>query len=308
MDSRSKGHGGRQGSRRVTADLENLAARIRAIDQTVPLLEAIRSVAEIAYRRTGRMADPMKDYSARVDSLFEVLSGLLNDEQRTALLAGAGGSGPTALLIVSSDRGLCGAFNSSLATAASRLVREYADRGDRVRIFCWGMRGKRLLETAGHEVPFGSSLASIALPTYAAVEQMALELLALRDQNRLGRILAMHHAPVRRFQYALKVEQLLPPDLKVQSAQQGIEVKPPGDVPMLATHLLTEWVVTRLYRIAVESSLSEQLARISTVRLAVDNARKLLEGLRFEYNLARQRQTTNSLLQIVSGFRALTET
>ena len=83
-----------------------------------------------------------------------------------------------------------------------------------------------------------------------------------------------------------------------------MSVKPATDVPALVTHLLTEHLLIGLYRAVIESVISEQLARIYTMRLAVEHAEKLLETLTLDYNLARRHAETNSLLEIVTGYEA----
>jgi F-type H+-transporting ATPase subunit gamma len=67
-------------------------------------------------------------------------------------------------------------------------------------------------------------------------------------------------------------------------------------------HLISEYVLTELYSSAIESAVSEQLARVAAMRLASENARKLLDELTMQYNLARQRSITQSLLEIVTGY------
>ena len=292
----------------MTADLQSLAARVRAIEQTIPLLEAIRSEAEIAYRRAERTSGPVQEYARRVEVLIADVAAAMDGEQRALLLADPVEAGPTALLVVSSERGLCGAFNRLLASKALELVHQGSTAGKATRVLCWGSRAKRLIEAAGQEVLYGASLASVALPTYETVEAMALEILALQDRYRFGRLLVLHNKPAARFQYEATVRQLLPPRLgPLPRRRPRIELKPAGDVPAMAAHVLTEWLLMDLYRAALESALSEQLARIATMRLAVENARKLLGGLRFEYSRARQHAVTDALLEVISGYRTATE-
>ena len=82
------------------------------------------------------------------------------------------------------------------------------------------------------------------------------------------------------------------------------EVKPPRDTPHLITHLLTEHLLLGLYQTVIESAMSEQLARVSAMRLATENARQLLEKATVAYNAARAHAVANSLLKIVAGYEA----
>jgi F-type H+-transporting ATPase subunit gamma len=293
----------------VTAELQALAAHLRAIQQTIPLLETIRSVAEIAYRRTARSVGPIQDYAAKVDALLDGITAAMDADERIRFIDSIEESGPEALLVVSSERGLCGAFHSVLAAKVLQLVRERSASGNDTRVVCWGGKAQRLIEAQGQAVLYGRSLPSVVLPSYEEVEAMALEILALREQYRFGRILVVHNAHAGRFRYEIRLRQLLPPQLERTPRRQPlVDLKPAGDARGLAAHALAEWVITGLYGAVVESALSEQLARIATMRLAVENARKLLRTLEFEYNLAHQQQVTNSLLEVISGYRSTTGT
>jgi F-type H+-transporting ATPase subunit gamma len=166
-----------------------------------------------------------------------------------------------------------------------------------------------LLEAAGHQLLYAKPLPSLAVPTYVDIEEIALDLLDLCEQRAFGRLLVVHNAPVRRFQYGATVRRLLPPDLAMpeRPLRARIVVKPADDMPALLTHLLTEHCLLGLYEAVIASAISEQLARMYTMRLATENARKLLDKLTFDYNLTRSYAVTNSLLEIVAGYTATTE-
>jgi F-type H+-transporting ATPase subunit gamma len=250
----------------------------------------------------------MQVYAEQVSSIFQQVVASMSSEARSAFLAGISGNGPAALLVITAERGLCGTFSSRLVTRALEFTEERSHAGQEIALLCCGSRGKRLLEARGQTLLYSSSLASLTLPTYEAVEAMTLDILDLAGRHDFAQIVVMHNAPVRRFQYEVNVQRLLPPELAATPRQRSVpplEIKPADDAPGLATHLLTELTLTALYRAVVESALSEQLARIATMRVAVDNAQKLVEALRAEYHSARQRETTDRLLELVNGYRAV---
>ena len=288
----------------MSVDLEALEARRRAISALVPLLEGLRSVAELVFRRNARLVAPGSAYTEQVQGLLGQLVASLPPEARAGFPVGSG-AGPLGLLIISAERGLCGAFNERLVGPAVEIVRQEAQRGTDVKLFCWGSRGKRLLEGAGQIVAYSARLPSFTLATYVEVEQLALELLDLMDRWALKRLSVLHNSPTRGFQYEITLRQLLP--LAVTASpppRPRVEVKPAPDLPALLTHLLTEYVLVGLYRAEIESAISEQLARIATMRMAVENARRLVDNLTLQYNLTRQHAVTQSLLEIIAGYEA----
>jgi F-type H+-transporting ATPase subunit gamma len=282
----------------MTEDLDALAAHRHAIHATIPLLGAIQSIAEMAFRTAERTVAPVTAYAEHVDALLDELLEALEPSARGALLGSAAGSSPSALLVIGSERGLCGAFNERVVRRAVQLLRP-----DTV-IVCWGSRGERLLRAAGHTIALAAPLPLLAAPQYADIESMAVDILHLVEQRGLSRVVVVHNQPVRGFQYTSEGRQILPPEPKTPRPvrRPRLEVKPAADAAGLLFHQLTEHVLIELYRAVVQSAMSEQLARIATMRLAGENARKLLDDLTMEYNLARQHAITQSLLQIIAGY------
>jgi F-type H+-transporting ATPase subunit gamma len=282
----------------MTEDLESLAAHQRAIDATIPLLGAIQSIAEMAYRDADRAGAPVRAYAARVHGLLDVLVTSLEPADRQQLLARMAGPGPGAVVAIGSERGLCGAFNDRLVRHLAGLLQPETP------VACWGSRVARLLRTAGYEVALCAPLPSLVVPPYADVERMTLDLLDLVDQRRLGRLVAVFNAPLRGFQYTATVRSILPPAIETPAGRRvDLDIKPAADIPNLFVHLVTEYVLTELYSAVIQSAVSEQLARVAAMRLAGDNARKLLDDLTVQYNLARQHAVTQSLLEIVIGYQ-----
>lgn len=289
-------------------DLEALATHCRTIERLISLLEAVRSVAEIAWRRAEQRFDPLTQYRNHLQPLFsEALIGL-DLQYHYALLGADADELPIALLFITSERGLCGPFNDRLVAQGLQHARKLSTQGAMVRLLCLGDRGRRLLEAGGHQLLYAKPLPSLAIPTYVDIEEIALDLLGFIEQRAFGRLLVAHNAPVRRFQYGATISTLFPPDLAApEHPRQRRVIKPVHDTSALLTHLLTEHLLLGLYQAVIESAMSEQLARVYTMRLATENARKLLEKLQLDYSLAQSYAVTNSLLEIIAGYEATTK-
>jgi F-type H+-transporting ATPase subunit gamma len=283
--------------------LETLEAHRRGVSHLVPILDAVRSIAELAWRHAERGFHPLDAYAQRLQTAFERMVATLTREERAALAPRD--HLPVGLLIVSSERGLCGPFNERVVEYGLAQARSFTEKGAEVRYLCVGNRSRRLLEASGVTPLYTRALASLSIPAYVDIQEAALDLLDLTDEKAFGRLFVVHNAPARRFQYAPTIRQLLPPVLPVVSGPRArATVIPAGDTPILLTHLTTEQVLVGLFRSVMESVISEQLARIYTMRLAADNARRLLDDLTAQCNLARRNAITNSLLEIVAGYEA----
>jgi F-type H+-transporting ATPase subunit gamma len=286
----------------VTADYEEIRAHQHGVQQVIPLLEAIRSVAEIAFRRAEERLPPLERYASSLDEGLAELSPLVEDE-----FGGAGQSpGRSLLAVISSERGLCGGFNQQVVNRVRGELGRRRAGGDETVLACLGSRGRMLLEAAHEPITYHAAMPSFALPAYVDVEKTAIDLLDLMEERQCSRLLVVHNAPRHRFQYEVVIRQLFPLEAatSASSATAAPEVKPGEDVDALFTHLVTERVLIDLYRAVIESAISEELARVSAMRLATDNAEKLLDELTLDANRARQHSETNALLEIISGFRA----
>jgi F-type H+-transporting ATPase subunit gamma len=273
------------------------------VARLIPILDAVRSIAELAWRHAERGFHPLDAYAEQLRASVERVVSTLTREERAALVPRD--HLPVGLLFVGSERGLCGAFNERLVEYGIAHARALADKRESVRYLCLGSRGRRLLEAASVTLLYTKALASLSVPAYVDIQEVALDLLDLADKKVFGRLVVIHNAPTRRFQYAPTLRPLLPPELPMVSGPPGSTiVMPVGDTPVLFTHLMTEQVLVGLFRSVMESVISEQLARIYTMRLAADNARRLVEDLTVQCNLARRNAITNSLLEIVAGYDA----
>jgi F-type H+-transporting ATPase subunit gamma len=277
----------------MTAEYEELRSRQRAVRQVIPLLEAIRSVAEISFRRADARRGPLKTYSARIDSRLAQLQGRFPGT--------FGDSAGSVLLVISSERGLCGPFNERLIAAVRDELARRRRAGEQVVLVCLGHQGQRLLESAREPVEQRWSVPFLALPSYLDIEKTVIEILDLMEDRGCQRLLVMYNQQLRRFQYQVTSRQLFPIDIGAASNDHG-EVKPPSDSSVLYTQLVTERVLIDLYHAVVESAVSENLARVAAMRLAADNARRILDDLTLAANRAHQIAETNALLEIYSGF------
>lgn len=285
----------------MAEDIEALAAHRRAIGATIPLLDATRSIAELAYRQAQRASEPAERYAGLVEAEFGRLIASLGRRVGAAYLAGLTGGGPPLLLVITAERGLCGAFNERIVAEARRVLRAGEPPAELV---CWGNRGARLLVGVGERALRTAALPSLTVPSYADVETLALDLLDLAGRRGARSLTVLHHAPLRGFQCAPTIRQLLPPAIAAEGRAPRVEIKPAEDAPALLTHLLTEFVLMGLYRAVIASATSEHLARVASMRLAGERARRLLSDLTDEYNRARQHAETQALLQLVAGFQA----
>lgn len=124
-------------------------------------------------------------------------------------------------------------------------------------------------------------------PSYGAIEAIALDLLDLIAGGAFKQLWVIYNAPVRRFQYTFVARRLLPLDM-APGGPRPARVKPARQTRLILTHLLSDELLVGLYQTVLDSGISEQLARMHTMRLATDSCERLVDQLTSEFNAARR--------------------
>ena len=287
--------------------LEQIKRRRDLIRHLGPFLRAVRSMAEIAYRRAQSSVPPLDAYS---DQVHESLA-LVQSEGSVAPLppTSKSDSKTVGIVIVTSERGFCGRFPDSAVEHGLDEARRVAADGGEARLICLGSRGRRILETHGHETAYYKPLSSLGATSYAEVETIAIDLLEMYESGQLDQLVICANEATGRFSFAPKRRTLWPPEPVAEaepSQSTAVSIVPEYDSTRLLTHLLTESLLLGLYRVILHSSLAEQLARISAMDSAARNAENLVDDLSLEYLVRSRQEETTALMEIVAGYEVST--
>jgi F-type H+-transporting ATPase subunit gamma len=290
--------------------LKDLRSRIGSVKQTQKITSAMKLVAASKLRRAQEQAEASRPYAERMSDMLANLSASVADvEGAPPLLAGTGSDEVHLLVVATADRGLCGAFNSSIARGARLRIRELRGAGKQVKILCIGRKGRDMLRRE-----FGA----LIVETIEGVGRRRLDFAeAVAVGERLERMYEAGEFDVctivfNRFRSAisqiLTFRQLIPVepakiDQDTADARPVYEFEP--DEQTILTELLPRNLAVQIYRALVENAASEQGARMSAMDNATRNAGDMIERLTLLYNRTRQAQITKELIEIVSGAQAL---
>jgi F-type H+-transporting ATPase subunit gamma len=289
----------------VTRDLIQIEEHLDSVSSLEPLMRAIRSVAEVAYRRADERSGTLDIYEAHISHMLQGATRELSDSERARLL-GEGAGQQIGVLLVGSERGLCGPFNEQALDTFERTLDRIEDGGQHAVPLVLGSKASRILAQRGFEPTFSRSLPSFNVPPYVRVEELALELLGLLAEDHLDELRVVHHRPAKGFEYETVERGLWPIESDAADGDvPRIPVHASEDLEAFVRHLVTERFLVDLYDAVLHSSASEQLARIRTMRLAVDHVQDRTDDLRRELQRARRHAETQALLQVISGFEAM---
>ncbi len=293
------------------ATVQDLKRRIRSVNNTQKITKAFELVASARLRRAQSRSEAVRPYADRMLELMGItaraagsvrLPLLQRREVRTV-----------ALLPITADRGLAGAFNAQILRRAFALEREYRGDGVEVRWLVAGRKGRSTLTFRGYSI--GQAWTGFSeRPQYADAQALARKAVELFTNEEVDRVVVVYNKFVSALTQEVTVQELLPiPEKVVESgggdedevaAQRGDFIYEPEPEQILE-RLLPVYVETELYRALLESAASEQGARMTAMRNASKAAGELIDNLTLAMNRARQAEITQEILEVVAGADAL---
>jgi F-type H+-transporting ATPase subunit gamma len=300
------------------ASAQDLKRRVRSITNTRKLTRAMELVASARLRRAQMRIEAMRPYA---DRMLELMAGVSQaaGAVRLPLLERRDPIETIALVPVTADRGLAGAFNAQVLRRTFSLQREAEAAGQKVLYFSTGRKAAstlrfRRLEVAQAWTGFSER------PAYSDAQAMAHALAEAFIERRVDRVVLVYNAFVSPLVQRVTVRDVLPvpQDLLERAGADGDEdaaeissefghpdfIYEPEPQEILA-RLLPVYVETELYRALLESGASEQGARMTAMRNASKAAGELIDSLTLAMNRARQAAITQEILEVVAGADAL---
>jgi F-type H+-transporting ATPase subunit gamma len=292
------------------ASLKTLRNRIASVKATQKITKAMQMVAASKLRRAQAAAEAARPYAQRMATVLSNLASTLGDAAGApTLLAGTGKDQVHLLLVCTADRGLCGAFNSSIA----RLARDHAVRlmaeGKDVKFLCVGRKGFDILRRHfGKQILDVFEMRGIRQISFPDADQIGRKALALFAEGQFD-VCTLFFAEFRSvISQVPTARRLIPAEIgDAAPAQAGggavYEYEP--DEETILADLLPRNVIVQIFRALLENVASEQGAKMTAMDNATRNAGDMIDRYTLLYNRTRQAQITKELIEIISGAEAL---
>jgi F-type H+-transporting ATPase subunit gamma len=292
------------------ATVQDIKRRVRSVQNTRKITRAMELVAAAKLRRAQTRIEAMRPYAERMQELMvgvarasTSLRGLPLLQRRDVRKA--------AILPLTGDRGLAGAFNAQILREAFAIERSLREEGVEPHWIVAGKKGASTLRFRRYEV--GQAWIGFSdSPRYADAQAIAHHIAELYSEQEVDRVVVIYNqfesALTQRVvaQEVLPIpESLLEGDDDPSQALLGDFIYEPEPEQILE-RLLPVYVETELYRALLESAASEQGARMTAMRNATKNAGELIDSLTLQMNRARQAEITQEILEVVAGADALT--
>jgi F-type H+-transporting ATPase subunit gamma len=279
------------------ATLRDIRRRIRSVQSTQKITRAMKLVAAAKLRRAQERIVAARPYADKMSALLGSLVTRVGSESHPLLARRPGGR--RRLVVITADKGLCGAFNANIIRTAARFVSERPEHG--VELGLIGRKGRDSLKRRGLKVRFERIGVFQAL-RYATAREMAKELTDAFTNGEVDEVFLVYNEFKSVIQQRIAVERLLPIERQLLSPQQPrfdylFEPEPAG----ILTSMLPRHVEVQIWKALLESNAAEHGARMSSMDAATNNASEMIDSLTLYMNKVRQAAITKEIIEVVSG-------
>jgi F-type H+-transporting ATPase subunit gamma len=288
------------------ASLKALKDRIGSVKSTQKITKAKQMVAAAKLRKAQAAAEEARPYAERLASVMAALASKVSGDDAPKLLAGTGTDKRHLLVVVNTDKGLCGGLNSNLVRAAAAKAQELQAEGKDVEFYLVGKKGRAPLKrNFPNQIGTHFDTSDVRYPGFDEAAKIADELVAMYEEGKFD----VAHLVYPTFKSALAqdptIDQIIPVPAPTTAEDSDAVVEyEPGEEEILE-ELLPRYVKTQLFGALLEIAASEQGASMTAMDNATRNAGDLINKLTIQYNRSRQAAITTELIEIIAGAEAL---
>ena len=291
--------------------LDDLKKRIGSVKSTQKITKAMKMVAAAKLRRAQESAESSRPYS---DTMNEVIGSISNKVISTSsdrnLLTGNGDDQVQLLILFTSERGLCGGFNSSITKMMREKIEDLLKLNKTVKIICIGKKGYDILKRKYNDLIIDViDMKAIKSVTYQDAKDISQKIIKMYFDNEFDTCSIFYNKfksvidQIPTHQKILPIENEKNNDLELNSSTSMLDFEP-GESEILEELLPLNFAV-QIFKALLESAASEQGARMSAMDNASRNASDMIDKLTLFYNRSRQAVITKELIEIISGAEAV---
>ena len=290
------------------ASLDDLKKRIASVKSTQKITKAMKMVAAAKLRRAQESAEKGRPYSEKMNNIIlNLSSGISDKENAPKLLSGSGNNKVHLCVVMTSDRGLCGGFNSNIIKKAKSYFAKLVEDGKDLKIITVGSKGNDQLKRAyGDKIIANISFKDSKHANYFdadKVGKMVIEKFGAEEFDVCTIFYNQFKNVITQIPQAQQIIPLNVENSEEDKSEDSYEFEPDEDE--ILSNLLPKNISTQIFKAMLENSASEQGSRMSAMDNATRNAGEMVDKLTIEYNRSRQAAITKELIEIISGAESL---
>jgi F-type H+-transporting ATPase subunit gamma len=290
------------------ATLKQIRRRLTSVRNTQKITRAMKLVATAKLRRAQENMTRAKPYAKRLRKMIWDVSERSGEDAHRLLEVRE--EKKALLIVITSDRGMCGAFNSNINKRAEKYLRENENGHEQVALALLGRKGRDYFRRRPYSID-REYMEVLSAPSFESVCKIGDEIKARYLDGNLDAVYIVYNEFKSAMSQNVVVERFLPiiperdSDESANPELEGIEFAFEPTMELVLDSVLPLYINVRLYFAVLESLAAEMGARMTAMEAATENAGELLTKLTMQYNKARQAMITNEMLEIVSGAEAL---
>jgi len=290
------------------ASLDDLKKRISSVKSTQKITKAMKMVAASKLRRAQESAEKGRPYSDKMNNIILNLSNSITDKENSPkLLAGSGDDKVHLCIVMTSDRGLCGGFNTNIIKKAKLYFQKIIDAGKTLKIITVGSKGyDQLKRTYKENIIEKISFKESKHANYFDADKVGKIIIEEFEKKEFDVCTIFYNQFKNVITQIPQEQQIIPlkaTESEGNSSEDNYEFEPEEDE--ILSNLLPKNISTQIFKAMLENSASEQGSRMSAMDNATRNAGEMVDKLTIQYNRSRQAAITKELIEIISGAESL---
>ena len=294
------------------ASLKDLRDRISSVQSTKKITSAMKLVAGARLKKAQKEAESSRPYVNRMQTIIDNVTSNINMENAPEIIKGKENNKTHLIVLMTSDRGLCGGFNSAITKLAKKKIKNLLNSNKTVKIFCIGKKGLDHLKREFNELIIDSiPISTQKRIDYEFAAKISNKILLMYENEEFD----VAHTVFSLFKSAIKQEAQLKQIIPVLDGDENISKKDekkddaiyeyePEEEEVLK-NLVPQNVAIQIFSGLLENAAGEQGARMTAMDNATRNAGELIDTLTLNYNRSRQAQITKELIEVISGAEAV---
>ena len=289
--------------------LDDLKKRISSVKSTQKITKAMKMVAAAKLRRAQESAEKGRPFSEKMNNIILNLSSSISDKENAPkFLVGTGNDNIHLCVVITSDRGLCGGFNTNICKKAKNDFEKIIKQGKKLKIFTVGSKGHdQLKRTYGSYIIENLNFKGFKKITYKDAEEIGKKIIKLFNESQFDVCKIYYNKFKNVITQIPQAQQIIPVEKIKKEEEKKIEnfYEFEPEENEILDDLLPRNISTQIFKAILENAASEQGSRMTAMDNATRNAGDLVEKLTITYNRSRQAAITKELIEIISGAESL---
>jgi len=285
------------------ASLKSIKKRIVSVKNTRQITKAMKMVSAAKLRRAQENIVAARPYARKMGEVLQSLAGNLQGDQHPLLEKRE--ASKLLLIVVTSDRGLCGGFNTNLCKSAERFIAENKAVYQQISLLTIGRKGHEYFKN--RQTIYKNATNLLSKPSYQTAALLAQEVIEGYRNEEFDQVILLFNAFRSVVAQDISFQQLLPVEAVEtgQAEENPVEYIYEPSVAELLAEILPKNIEVQIFKAILESVASEHGARMTAMDSASKNANEMIGKLTLQYNRARQAAITTELMEIISGSESI---